>query len=80
VLGGDRLGDRRDVHELALDRVSGAVAGGASPPTVEGVEPEPGGEERPDDPERRVVGGRAVHEQERRTRAELEDGDPRAVG
>jgi hypothetical protein len=67
VLGGECLGNRGDVLELALDRVAvtgaGAVARGPSTPPID-REPPPPAEDRPNHAERQVVGGRAMDEEE----------------
>ena len=60
--GGDGIGDGRDILELALDRVGRPVAGCAPPAPVDRVDREVAGEQRSDDPERRVIGGRAMDE------------------
>ena len=62
----ERVGDRGHVLELALDRVRRRVARRAAAAPVDGVDREALGEQRPDDPERRVVGGRAVDQDQRR--------------
>ena len=74
--GRQRLGDGGDVLELALDRVRPrSVARGAAATTVDRVDRERASEHRPDDPERRVVRGRAVDEHQRRPLAAREDRD-----
>ena len=78
-LGRQRVGDGRDVLELPLDRVRQRVARSAATAAVDGVDREPLGEHRPDHPERGVVGGGAVDEDDRRPRTAREDGDRRAV-
>ena len=66
-VGRKRLGDRRDVLELALDRIRPvSVPRCPSAATVDRVDRERRAEHRPDDPERRVIGGRPMNEHERR--------------
>ena len=55
---------RRDVLVLAIDRVGQPVAARAPAAAVDRDHPSGGGEPRGDGPERRVVGGRAVDEEE----------------
>ena len=75
ALRGRRVDDRRHVLELADDRVGERVAACAAAAPIERVAGEPLAEERLDDPERGVVGGRAVDEHERRPAAAPEPGD-----
>ncbi len=65
-LARERLRDGGHVLELALDGVRRRVARRAAAPAVDGMDREAFREHRPDDTERRVVGGRAVDEDERR--------------
>ena len=64
----DRRGDGRHIFELALDGVGRRVPRRSPPATVDRVDRERVGEQRSDDPERRVVRGRAVDEDQRRPR------------
>ena len=64
-LARDRVDDRGEVVELALDRVAArrpAQPDGAAAAAVDRVEPVPCGQERAGRPPGRVVGGRAVDE------------------
>ena len=65
-LGGQRVGDRGDVLELALDRVRRRVARRATTATVHRVDGRNGEPVAARRPERRVVRGRAVDQEERR--------------
>ena len=67
-LGGHRVGDRGHVLELARDGVRLGVARRATSAPVDGVEREVAGQPWADDAERRVVGARAMDEDERRAR------------
>ena len=71
VVAGERVRDRGDVLEFPLDRVGGCVAGRAPAPTIHREHPPRGREARPDRAPRRVIGGGAVHEQERRVRSRV---------
>ena len=76
---GHRLGDRGHVLELALDRVRRRIAGRAAAAPVDRVQANASASTGPRTG-RRVVGGRAVDEDERRPLAGREDRDRRAVG
>jgi len=79
-VGREHLGHRRDILELALDRVRpGGIPRGPSPTPVDRVDRERRAKHRSDDPERRVIGGRAVDEHERRPITRSKDGDPGPV-
>ena len=78
--GDDRLGDRRDVLELPLDRIRQRVARRAPTAPVDGVDGAALGQPRPDDPERRVVARRPVHEDHGGPGPAREHRDRRAVG
>jgi hypothetical protein len=75
----ERLGDCGDVLEFALDRVGEGVARRAAPPSIDGVDGEPARQARTDDPERGVIGGGAVDQDQRWPVAAAEDGDRRPV-
>ena len=62
-------GDRRQILEFALDGVGRGVTRRSPAAAIDRVDREPGSSNGPRDPERGVVGGRAVHEDQRRPHA-----------
>ena len=79
---GDPFNHGDEVVEFALDRVRlvrTPVAGSAPPAAIDGVERVMSGQQRPAGPPRGVIGGRAVDEDDGRTRAGPEDRDGHAV-
>jgi hypothetical protein len=80
VVAGERLGDGRDILELALDRVRLGVTRRAASAAIDGVDAVPLREGGPDDTERGVIRGGAVDEHQRRADPAAEHGDRRAVG
>jgi hypothetical protein len=73
------IGDAGDVLELALDPVRQCVSGSPATAPIDRDDGPPGGQSRPDDPERRVIGGRAMDEDDRWPIPPRERGDRRAI-
>ncbi len=76
---GNGVGDGRDILELTLDRIIRAIARCPPPAPIDGVDGERRGQDRPDDPEGRVIGRRTMDEDERRAGPTGEDRDRRPV-
>src|SRR2546423_8756820 len=76
---GQSFDDHRHVVELALDAVAAAVAARPTATTIDGMDGEMHPEQWPHRPERGVVGGRAVDDEEGPSAARREDSDERSV-
>jgi hypothetical protein len=70
---GERRGDRGDILEFALDRIGRRVTRLAAPAPVDGVDGEVRLQPRPERAKRRVIGRRAVDEEEGGTGTGTED-------